>query len=168
MSGRRDGCTRGQALVEFAFIAPLFFLLMFSIIEFGRAVYYIQVLNGAAREGARYAIVHGSAALCPSGPMPGGATNPCDPTGAKVAAAVRQYAFGIVDNGTLAVTRCWNTAGAPSATCANASNDFGPGNDQRGSPVYVHVSFTYSTLIAAIVPLPPFTLQGESTLVINH
>jgi Flp pilus assembly protein TadG len=58
----------GQAMVEFALVAPLFFFLLFAIIDFGRYVYYVQILNNAAREGARYAIVHGSSSLAPSGP----------------------------------------------------------------------------------------------------
>src|SRR5436190_19629265 len=57
---RARGAHRGQALVEFAFVAPIFFLLLFAIIDFGRYVYYVQVLDNAAREGARYAIVHGA------------------------------------------------------------------------------------------------------------
>ncbi|HVA87282.1 MAG TPA: TadE/TadG family type IV pilus assembly protein [Candidatus Saccharimonadales bacterium] len=153
---------------EFALVAPLFFLLVFGLIEFGRAMYYVQILNNAAREGARYAIVHGSAALCPSGPLPGGGTNPCDPSGANVVVAARRYAFGVVDNGTLTVTRCWNSISAPSASCDNAASNFGPGNDQRGSPVYVQVSLTYSTILGSLVPIPTFTIQGESTLVVNH
>ena len=46
----------------------LFFMLLFAIIDFGRYVYYVQILNNAAREGARYAIVHGSDSLAPTGP----------------------------------------------------------------------------------------------------
>jgi Flp pilus assembly protein TadG len=57
-------------LVEFAFVAPIFFLLIFAMIDFGRYVYYVQVLNNAAREGARYAIVHGSNSFQPAGPSP--------------------------------------------------------------------------------------------------
>ena len=49
-----------QALVEFALVAPIFFLLLFAIIEGGRFMMYYQTLNNATREGARYAIVHGS------------------------------------------------------------------------------------------------------------
>jgi Flp pilus assembly protein TadG len=50
--------SRGQALAEFALVAPLFFLLLFGIIEAGRFVFYTEVLANATREGARYAIVH--------------------------------------------------------------------------------------------------------------
>src|SRR5947208_1304045 len=48
---------RAQALVEFAMVAPIFFVLLFGIIEGGRFIFYYETLNNATREGARYAIV---------------------------------------------------------------------------------------------------------------
>ena len=49
---------RGAAAVELALILPLLLLILFGIMEFGRA-YNVQVsLTQAAREGARYAAVH--------------------------------------------------------------------------------------------------------------
>ena len=48
---------RGQALVEFALILPLLMLVLFGIVEFGRAWNAKQVLTDAAREGARLAVV---------------------------------------------------------------------------------------------------------------
>ena len=48
---------RGAAVVEFAVVAPLFFLLIFGIIEFGRMVMVQQILTNASREGARRAVV---------------------------------------------------------------------------------------------------------------
>jgi Flp pilus assembly protein TadG len=51
---------RGVAAVEFAVIAPLFFLLVFGMIEFGRAVMVQQIITNASREGARYAVLDGS------------------------------------------------------------------------------------------------------------
>ena len=47
-------------MVEFALVAPLFFLLLFGIIEAGRFIFYYETLNNATREGARYAIVNGA------------------------------------------------------------------------------------------------------------
>ena len=48
---------KGAALVEFAIVAPLLLLLVFGIIEFGRAYNAQNTLTHAAREGAReYAI----------------------------------------------------------------------------------------------------------------
>ncbi len=52
----------GAAVVEFAIVAPLFFLLLLGIIEFGRMVMVQQVLTNASREGARVAVVDGSTA----------------------------------------------------------------------------------------------------------
>ena len=45
--------TEGQALVEFALVIPLFLLLLFGIVDFGRYVYTANGLNQAAREAAR-------------------------------------------------------------------------------------------------------------------
>ncbi len=48
---------RGAAVVEFAVVAPVFFILVFGMIEYGRAVMVEQILTNAAREGARVAIL---------------------------------------------------------------------------------------------------------------
>lgn len=50
----------GQAVVEFALVLPLFLLLFFGIVEFGRVWMTVNVLTSAAREGARVASVSGS------------------------------------------------------------------------------------------------------------
>jgi Flp pilus assembly protein TadG len=50
-----------QALIEFALISPLLLLLIFGIIDIGRAVFYYDTLNHAAREGARVAATAPSA-----------------------------------------------------------------------------------------------------------
>ncbi len=44
---------RGAAMVEFAIIAPLLFLLVFGVIDFGRVFFLYNNLTNAAREGAR-------------------------------------------------------------------------------------------------------------------
>ena len=51
---------RGAAVVEFAVVAPLLFLVLFGIIEFGRLFMVQQVLTNATREGARRAILETS------------------------------------------------------------------------------------------------------------
>ena len=49
-------------MVEFALVAVLvFFPLVFGLIELGRAVFAKTTVTAAAREGVRYAIVHGGA-----------------------------------------------------------------------------------------------------------
>ena len=46
---------RSQALIEFALVSPVLLLLLFGTIDIGRAVFYYDTLNHAAREGARLA-----------------------------------------------------------------------------------------------------------------
>jgi Flp pilus assembly protein TadG len=53
---------RGAAMVEFALIALLFFMLLFGIIEFARAMFVYNTLVEATRRGARVA------AVCPVSP----------------------------------------------------------------------------------------------------
>lgn len=48
---------RGQSLVEFALVLPLFLLLIFGIIDLGRGVFAYNAIQNAAREGVRVAIV---------------------------------------------------------------------------------------------------------------
>ncbi len=74
---------RGAAAVEFAIIAPLLFMLIFGITEFGRVWSVKNVLVGAAREGARYAAVE-----C----EPEGAGSGC--TTALIQDRIRQAAVG--------------------------------------------------------------------------
>jgi Flp pilus assembly protein TadG len=51
---------RGAAVVEFAFVAPVFILLIVGMLEFGRMVMVKQILTNAAREGARKAVLDGT------------------------------------------------------------------------------------------------------------
>jgi Flp pilus assembly protein TadG len=54
MTRRRD---RGQTLVEFAVVLPLFILILVGIFDFGRAIYAYHTLLNASREAARQAVV---------------------------------------------------------------------------------------------------------------
>jgi Flp pilus assembly protein TadG len=155
---------RGQALVEFALIVPLFFTLLFGIIEVGRFIFYYEILNNATREGARYAIVNG--ANSPTSCADGGSTGPaapdttsCDPNGDDVVQKVRDTAVGALGTG-VTVDRCWWYAACDFGT-------HGDGNNARGANVTVAASYTYGTLIP-LVPLPNITVTAESTLVINN
>ena len=49
---------KGQAMVEFALVLPLLLALLCAIIDFGWLYYNQITLNNAAREGARYAVIH--------------------------------------------------------------------------------------------------------------
>lgn len=46
--------------MEFAFVAPVFFLMVLGMIEIGRGVMVQQIINNASREGARLAVLPGT------------------------------------------------------------------------------------------------------------
>jgi len=131
-------------MVEFALVAPVFFMLLFGIIEAGRFIFYYEILNNATREGARYAIVNGENSFNPTGP-------PQQPGGEDVIARVRATAFG-VPGSLVTVTPTWGGS---------------PANNERGTTVTVLASYTYSSMVP-IVPLPPITVTAESSLVVNN
>jgi len=51
---------RSQALIEFALVSPVLLLLLFGIVDIGRAVFYYDTVSHAAREGARLAVRAGN------------------------------------------------------------------------------------------------------------
>jgi Flp pilus assembly protein TadG len=51
---------RAAAAVEFAVVAPLFFLLVFGMVEYGRMVMVQQIITNGSREGARIAVLDGA------------------------------------------------------------------------------------------------------------
>ena len=163
--------SRGQAMVEFALVAPLLFVALFAIFEAGRFVLNLETLNNATREGARYAIVHGAGSGCPSGPMPQGASNPCDPSGANVITAVEDAAIGIASAGDLTVhTPRWTLEG--SAVLPTSPTDTAPvaGHNGRGNYVTVFADYSYDPIFKQILDigiLPSIAISAESTLVIN-
>jgi Flp pilus assembly protein TadG len=53
---RRRHRTRGQALVEFAVVLPVFLLILSGILDFGFLLYSRMTVISSAREGARVAI----------------------------------------------------------------------------------------------------------------
>jgi Flp pilus assembly protein TadG len=143
--GLQRSSTRAQALAEFAIVVPIFFLILFAIIDFGRYVYYTQILNNAAREGTRYAIVHGEHGLPPTGP-------PNDASGADVIDVVRNYAIGVIgleDTSVLDIQASWDP------------------DNTRDSQVTVTIAYEFHSVMP-LIPIPPITVRGASTLVINN
>ena len=63
---RRRRRSRGQALVEFGLVVPLFFALIFGIIEFSLIDFSISTMNFAAKDAARIGSLLGSTAPFPS------------------------------------------------------------------------------------------------------
>ena len=136
---------KGQALAEFALVAPVLFLLVLGVFEGGRFIYHYEALNNAAREGIRYAIIHGANSIAPTGP-------PNDATGADIKQAVADAAIGI------------SVAGGLTIPDPVYSGPNGPVN-KRGSTVSLSVNYTYDPVVPL---LPPITISVEATGVVNN
>lgn len=122
---------RGQALVEFVLILPLFIMLLTGVIVLGIIVFYNQQLSNAAREAARFAAVSSATAQCPVvshlDPVGPGLTSTdpltghvaayaavpsyvrCDapPSWTRMIAFARSKVFGLNPNG-VQISACWS------------------------------------------------------------
>lgn len=86
---------RGSAMVESALCLLLFITLVYAVMEFGRLVYSYNILAGATREAARYAIVHGGNSGSPA-------------TQTILSNKVKQWAIGL-DRSAINVTATWES-----------------------------------------------------------
>jgi Flp pilus assembly protein TadG len=87
---------RGQATVEFALVAVVFFVLFFGVIEVARLAYGVVAVGNAAREGARWAI---ASANRPGTPPT--TTTACNASLAGLQNAAKAQAQGITANPTI-------------------------------------------------------------------
>lgn len=125
----------GAAVVEFAILAWLLFMLLFGIIEFSLMFYDKAVITNASREGARKAIVFRS-----------DATGNYLPYGqADIEAVVNNYAQGNL------VTFASSPA-TPTTTVT-----YETGTPVRGETVTVDVTWQYDFLL-----LPNFSSEADS------
>lgn len=157
--GRHD--ERGQSLVEFALLLPLMLLIVTGLFDLARAVWQENTLAYAAREGTRYAIVHGSAgvpAAGPDNPDCSGLT-PDQVICTEIPRVVRQAAIG-VQNITVTITYPDPYPGiSPAIPCAD-----------RNCRVIVDASAPFVPLPSAYLLGGAFqiTLKGGSQLVIQR
>lgn len=168
---------RGQAMVEFALVFPIFVLLLVGIFDFGRVIWVNDTLSTAAREAARYAIVHGgstSGLSCPAGPPvlgqePPASTCPPYPNGTAYPAGSKQaikdvalsWASGA--SSTLTVSVCYGAV----ATCTG-DTDAALATNARGTPVMVTVSANVGLSVPALFGFSSFTFSSTSTMLVNH
>jgi TadE-like protein len=83
--------SRGQAQVEFVLSILFVIMLIFGVLELVLLVYTYDVLADSAKEGVRYAVVHGTDSANCSGPG-GGGVSCTDSSGGNVQTTVTQYA----------------------------------------------------------------------------
>jgi hypothetical protein len=177
MFARLKRIRRGQALVEFALVAPILFLLILGIFEAGRFVLYYHSLNHAAREGARLAIVRGENAFngCPSGPVaPTSQYTDCDVEANNIRQRVIDSGFGLNAAGGLNFGwpdgEAFLTYTFPDGVADNCGRDNSPitvGCNRRNNNVTIRLEYTYPPLLD-IGFIPSVTIRSEATLVVNN
>jgi Flp pilus assembly protein TadG len=154
------GGSRGQALAEVALVAPLFFLMVFGVIDLGRVIWANDVAATAAREGARYASVHAGNA---------------DLTVLATKTDIRDHATQYVIAGGLniGVTVCFSTVHIANsqAGCSGDTDEVvngQPADYARGNLVTVGVTANVPTLLGSVFGRTQWSVQGESTVLINN
>jgi len=140
--------SRGQALVEVALVSLVFLTMVLGLVEVGRAVWSYNWLAHATREGARYAIVHGSKASDPSGP---GSTHYTAPDQDAMIAGVVQRHLEALDDDQLSIQAEWPD-----------------GTNQRGGRVKVTARYRFESIFSSLLPLPTVDLVGSSTMTISY
>lgn len=108
--------SRGQAQLEFILSILFLILTIFGTLELILFVYTYNVLADSAKEGVRYAVVHGTDSATCSGPG-GNGVSCSDSSGSNVQTTVKQYAqysFHDTSAMTIAVTYPDSSSAAPS------------------------------------------------------
>lgn len=98
--------SKGQATVEFALTIIFVMLLILGSLEMIVLVYTYSVLADAAKEGVRYAVVHGTGVGAANCSGPGGGGVACtDSSGTNVVTAVTKYtSLSFHDSSAMTVT----------------------------------------------------------------
>jgi len=177
---------KGQALVEFALVLPVFIMMLFGLIDGGRYVFMNNVLSQAAREGARVgaaeagwigktttndpSCVASEASITAANP--GAHVCPATATGATnslqadiIAAANRMVVpFGPVTTANV-YFYCQPIGTAPPA---NWTNKACPAANRTAAKnvVWVRVELTYQP-ITPLVQGWTLTTSGSATMVVN-
>jgi Flp pilus assembly protein TadG len=128
LSFRRFRREDGQAQVEFALSIMVVLFVVFCAWELLMAMYTASVMADAAKEGVRYAIVHGSNSTLCSGPN---TSSPCanDPSGDQVKDVVKAYAkASLHDTSAISVTVSYpdGTNEAPSRVTVDVTYQYVP------------------------------------------
>jgi len=146
---------RGQSMVEFAVLSPVFFLLLLGTIDLGRAVYIYNTISDAAREGTRAAIPFDT-------PLPSNAT--------VVAAVQSKLGGGFALAADPCLPGCTTTPTTP--TQPNTGYIwYGPGIGTPGrSEVTVKISFLFQPWIPVVRDAAGngVVISAQSTMVTEY
>lgn len=156
--------SRGQALVEVALVAPLFFLLVFGTIDIGRVIWANDAVANAAREGARYASVHaGYSGLTNNGNVA---------TKDEIRTHTLKYVIAAGANPSVSV--CYaavSTIASQAAGCTGNVDQTVNGTPvtlDRGNLVTVTVTSQVPVVVGSFFGASQWNVAGESTVLVNN
>jgi hypothetical protein len=177
---KRHAASRGQSLVEFALILPIFIMLLVAIFDLGHVVWANDAMATAAREAARFAVVHGGStgSTCPQGPL--AATFGGNVHTAAECGFTPSSISPVVDSreGIKAEARNWLTAiggGATTisvcygqvTTCSGDVDAVGATNSD-GTKVTVTVTSSVGLAAPSLLGLGPINLSATATMLVNN
>jgi len=151
---KRGSCAereRGQALIEFSFVIIFWVLLIVGIFEIILFMHTYNVLADSAKEGVRYAIVHGTNNAAPCGPVTcSDVTGPAAPPG-----SIPGYGSGYGVVKTYAQYSLHSTSGMT----VTVNYPGGSGTPANATPNLVQVVVSY--------PYQPIFGLGWPTVMVN-
>ena len=130
---------RGATIVEMALICTVFFAIFIGIVEMGRVAWAREVITAAAREGARYAIVHGAGSGNPSGP---------GQNDAAVERRVRQHCYGL------------------QAEAVTVASSWPLGRNDNSSTVKIEVRYVFVSAAGALIGRRQTPMRAASEMLI--
>jgi len=151
----------GQALVEFALLFPLVFLLIVNTVNFGGFLFSWITIANSARAGSQY-WVEGSAAV----------TTPAAASAAQVTALITQDISSLLSRSSLNVRVCKNNNIV--VTCTGAGSYVPPADPEPLTYISTSVDVTYTwkpliplwnfAALGIYVTLPPTTIHSRAVM----
>jgi Flp pilus assembly protein TadG len=159
----------GQALLEFALVLPLMFLLIINVVNFGGMLYAWVTVSNAARSGAQYLMMGGATV---HGTLP--------PSLSEVSALITADLISLPNRGSAVVQVCTNNNNVAIACSPSGGSPPNDPENTTSSSFYVlgtvDVTYTYQPFISfwsfpslgIHLTLPPTTIHRQAVMRLAH
>jgi len=151
----------GHAIIEYALLLPLLFLLIVNTVNFGGFLFAWITVSNAARAGAQYEVLGGASPTAPT---------PATPT--QVASLITNDISSLLNRASLQVRVCTNNNGT--VACSGNGSGTTPSDPEPSSYVLttVDVTYTYNPFIPLFsfpglgirATLPPTTIHRQAVM----
>jgi len=155
LTKRGAGDQSGQTLVEFSLTIVFVMFVVFFAFELMMYIYTYNVLADAAKEGVRYAVVHGASSSSPSGPSSGAkCTAPCSCSSSSANVATVQ-----------SVVKNYAKASGHDISALTVNVCYYDGSNAINNRVKIVVNYTYKTLLNLNFKPPTMNAAAEGRIV---